>query len=329
MKILYINSHSADYVQDLTYSGLVKLFGLKNVTDYKWNQKYHIPYKKYPKNLGYIPGSFFPSLTKLGTKQFDIVFVGSAKVDCFETYLEFMDKIPADVPVVFIDGGDQPVIGKDMTIYGRPELYTKAIAKRPFDLVFKREMLNDQDYGENVFPLPMSFNMDRVRKLPCEKKYDVSFWAVESHPIRIQALDLLSDQFDCKANGTERNQKFSKYKRKGEFYLEELARCKIVLNFRGGGWDTMRYWEVPAVGSFMISQQPRFVIPNNFEHEKHIVFCQDDLSDLIELCEYYLKNDTAREQIATNGHKHLLQYHTDVKRAEYIINSIRTVYKGL
>ena len=77
MKILYINSHSADYVQDLTYSGLVKLFGLKNVIDYKWNQKYLIPYKKYPKNLGYLSGSFLTSLINLGGKQFNIVFVGS------------------------------------------------------------------------------------------------------------------------------------------------------------------------------------------------------------------------------------------------------------
>jgi len=329
MKILYINSHSADYVQDLTYSGLVKVFGLKNIIDYKWNRKYHVPYKKYPKNLGYVAGSLLPSLTRLSVNQFDIVLVGSAKVDCFESYLEFMDRIPVNVPVVFVDGGDQPVIGRDLTIYGRPELYEEAIAKRPFDLVFKREMLVDQDYGKNVFPLPMSFNMDRAINIPKEKKYQVSFWAVESHPIRVQALDLLSGKFDCQDNGTERNQKFSRYKRKGEFYLQELARCKIVLNFRGGGWDTMRYWEVPAVGSFMISQRPQFVIPNNFEHEKHVVFCQDDLSDLIERCEYYLKNDANREQIATNGKNHLLQHHTDVKRAEYIIKTVRNVYKNL
>ncbi|WP_455223494.1 glycosyltransferase family protein [Kaarinaea lacus] len=329
MRILFINSHSADYVQDLTYSGLVKIFGLKNVIDYRWNQKYHVPYKKYPKNLGYVAGSFLPSLTHRSLKRFDIVFVGSAKIDCFETYLAFMDRIPMDVPVVFIDGGDWPEIGRDLTAYNRPDLYNDAIAKRPFDLVFKREMLIDQDYGENVFPLPMSFNIARAKNIPKEKKYQVSFWAVESHPTRVHALDLLTDKFDCKVNGTERNQKFSKYKRKGEFYLQELARCKIVLNFRGGGWDTMRYWEVPAVGSFMISQRPQFVIPHNFEHEKHVVFCQDDLSDLIDLCEYYLKNDTAREQIASNGKNHLLQYHTDVKRAEYVIQTIRNICKNL
>ena len=270
--------------------------------------------------------SFFSSLTNIPVKKFDIVLVGSAKVDCFESYLAFQDQIPTDIPVVFIDGGDQSLIGKDLTIYGRPELYNEAITKRPFDMVFKREMLIDQDYGKNVFPLPMSFNMDRARKIPTEKKYQVSFWAVESHAIRVRALDMLTNKFDCNSNGTERNQKFSKYKRKGEFYLQELARCKVVLNFRGVGFDTMRYWEVPAVGSFMISQRPKFMIPNNFEHEKHVVFCQDDLSDLIGLCEYYLKNDEAREQIAVNGKNHLLKYHTDVKRAEYIIQTIRNVH---
>lgn len=62
MKILYINTPSFDYVQDLTYSGLVKEFGLSNVIDYKWNKKFHIPYKKYPKNNGYMKHSFFSNL---------------------------------------------------------------------------------------------------------------------------------------------------------------------------------------------------------------------------------------------------------------------------
>lgn len=326
MKILYINSHSADYVQDLTYSGLVKTYGLKNVIDYKWNKKYHVPYKKYPKNLGYIPGSFLPSLTNRSARNFDMVFIGSAKVDCFETYIEIIDKIPANVPVIFIDGGDQPVIGADLTIYKRPELYQEALGKRPFDLIFKREMLFNNSYDDNVYPLPMCFNLERIKNLPHEKKYDVSFWAVESHSIRARALDLLSNRFDCQENGTERNQKFSKYKRKGEFYLQELARCIIVMNFRGGGWDTLRYWEVPAVGSFMITQKPQFEIPNNFQHEKTVVFCQDDLSDLIELCEYYLKNEAVREKIALSGKNHLLQYHTDIARVEYIFNTIKTSF---
>src|SRR3990170_4313286 len=215
MKVLFINSLSADYVQDLTYAGLVKILGKNNILDMPWNKKYHIPYKKYPKNLGYIPNSLFSSLISRASFNFNAVFVGSSKVDSFEAYIALVDKIPPEVPVIFIDGGDQPVIGGDLTIYERPELYNKAITKRPFDYIFKREYLIDKDYGPKVFPLPMSFNFDHLPALPDIFKYDVSFWAVESYPIRIEALTLLEDKFDCKENGTVRNQKFSKYKRKG------------------------------------------------------------------------------------------------------------------
>ncbi len=323
MKILFINSGSADYVQDLTYSGLVKKFGLKNVIDFKWNKKYHIPYKKYPKNIGYIKKSFFPSLFNRDFKEIDYVFIGSSKVDCFESYLEIVDQIPLNVPIVLIDGGDSSNgIALDLEAYGRPDLRDKVFSKRKIDCIFTREYLIDKEYEKNIFPLPMSFNYDRMPSLDYNLKYDVSFWAVESHQIRVQALDMLQDKFDCKANGTQRNQKFSKYKRKGDDYLKELARCKIVLNFRGGGWDTMRYWETPAIGRFMISQNPGIVIPNNYRDGKEVVFCKDDLSDLVELCEYYLKYEDKREEIAKNAMEYTKKYHTDEKRIEYIFECI-------
>ncbi|OCL97534.1 hypothetical protein AAX29_01894 [Aliarcobacter thereius] len=326
MKILYINTSSFDYVQDLTYSGLVKKFGIDNVIDFKWNKKYHTPYAKYPKNNGYIKGSFFKSLfRKINFKEFDYVFIGSDKVETFQTYLAIAKDIPKKTPIIFIDGGDGSEIAFDLRIYrNRLDLYEKAFEIRPFDIIFKREYIIGKDYEENIFPLPMCFNLDRLpSQLPNSYKYDFSFWAVESYPIRTNALNILENEFDCKENGTYRNQKFSKYKRKGEFYLQELKSCKITLNLRGGGWDTMRYWELPAVGSFILSQKPGIVIPNNFEHEKDIVFIKDDLSDLIDLGKYYLKNEVKREEIARNGHNKLLQYHTDIKRVEYIFETIK------
>lgn len=323
MKLLFINSLSADYVQDLTYAGLVKVLGIKNILDIPWNKKYHIPYKRYPKNLGYKSNSLFPSLTSRTSFDYDAVFVGSSKVDSFEAYLTLVDKIPPKVPIIFIDGGDQPVIGGDLTVYERPDLYKEAVNKRPFDYIFKREYLIDKEYGPNVFPLPMSFNFDRLPTMPNRSKYDVSFWAVESHTIRTSALALLENKFDCKSNGTERNQKFSRYKRKGAYYLQELAACKIILNFRGGGWDTLRYWEVPAVKRLMITQRPGILIPNDFIDGKHVIHCKEDLSDLVGLCNYYLKNDAKREEIAQNGSLHLKNYHTDVVRARYILEHIK------
>ncbi|HIP12700.1 MAG TPA: glycosyltransferase family 1 protein [Arcobacter sp.] len=326
MKILYINSKSADYVQDLTYTGLVKNFGFQNIVDYPWNKKYHIPYRKYPKNIGYIKNSFILSLFNRSIKDIDYVFIGASKVDCLENYLEVIDSIPSKVPIVLIDGGDRSDgILKDLESYKRADLIEKVLSKRKIDYIFKREYLINTEYNNNIFPLPMSFNYNRMPIIDYDFKYDVSFWAVESHKIRKDVLDLLEDKFDCKSNGTQRNQKFSKYKRKGSEYLKELGRCKVVLNFRGGGWDTMRYWEVPAIGSFMISQKPGIIIPNNYRDEKEVVFCKDDLSDLVELCEYYLKHDDKRERIAKSAMEYTKVYHTDEKRVEYIFSKIGKV----
>ncbi len=323
MKILFITAGAADYVQDLTYSGLVKRLGKSNVVDFPWNRKFHINYKAYPKNLGYIPGTVISSLLNRSIKNIDAVVVAAAKADAFRNYMEIMNRIPAHIPVAFIDGGDQPELGGGVAFEGEPELYNEVTSRRPFDLIMKREYLLEDDWGGNVYPFPIAFNTDRLPVLPKEHRYQVSFWAVETDPVRTQALELLQDHFDCRSNGTVRNQTFRNYPRKGDFYLQELAACKIVLNFRGGGWDTLRYWEVPAVGSLLVSQKPGIRIPHDFVPDVSAIYIKDDLSDLIERCDYYLRHDSLREKIATAGRQHLMQFHTDIARADDLLHHLR------
>ena len=326
-RILFINSRESDYLQDLTYSGLVKVLGVENVMDYPWNPNYHIKRSNYPKNLGYTPHTLFTSLvSKFSFKTtYDAVIVGSAKPDCFAVYQNIIREIPSSTPVIFIDGGDFSDIGGDLSRLKAPHLFNESVAKRPFDLIFKRECLIDKDYPATVIPFPFSFNFSRIDTITTanEFKYDVSFWAVESDPIRTGALSILENEFDCRENGTIRNQIFKKYKRKGLRYLEELSLCKIVLNFRGVGWDTLRYWETPATGRFMISQKPRIMIPDNFIEGQEIVFCKDDLSDLVELCEYYLIHEEERETIAQNALELAKNKHSDIARANYLLKNLR------
>lgn len=320
IKVLFINSRSADYVQDLSYSGLVKVLGKTSVTDFYWSRKLHLPLKKYPKNLGYTPGTVLSSVLARWTSNYDLVVVAAAKADCFEAWIRVMDSVSDNIPVIFLDGGDRAEIAGDLARSNSYHLYEQVVKKRPFDLVFKREYLVDVDYDENVFPFQIAFNYDRLPTIAEGKKYDVSFWAVETGTIRTRALELLENAFDCRQNGTVRNQTFKKYKRKGDFYLQELAACKIVLNFRGDGWDTLRYWEVPAVGAFMLSQKPGIVIPHDFVEGEHVVYCRDDLSDLIDLCQYYLEHNDEREKIVGSAHSHAMKYHSDIARAEYILS---------
>lgn len=320
MKVLYINRNKFDYLQDLVYTGLVKVLGVSNVIEMPWNNKFHLNHRKYPKNIGLHRGGLFRSLfNSFSVKQADIVIVASCHPDTLKTYLQMVPDIPKTVPTVFLDGGDWPEVAGDLDRLGGKELYNEVMSIRPFDYVFKREYLVDKSYEDNVYALPFAFNFDRLPAISREYKYDVGFWAVESHPIRTSALTMIQNEFDCAQNGTVKNQVMKKYKRKGNFYLQELARCKISLNFRGAGWDTLRYWEVPALSGFMISQNPGIVIDNNFVDGKEIVFCEDDLSDLIDLCQYYMKHEDKRESIANNSYMKMREFHMDVHRAEKIL----------
>jgi spore maturation protein CgeB len=323
MNILFIGSTKFDYLQDILFSGLFKKLGGKNLTTINFHKNYFLPLKSYPKNMGYEGRSiltFSPFLSNF--KKFDAVIVGSAKPDAFESYHQIKHKIPEHCITVFVDGGDRPDIGEDLKRLGREELYPKA-TDRPFDLIFKREYLKETTYPDNVFPLPFGVNFNttnHIKRLP--PKYDVTFWAVESHPIRTKALQIIQNQYDCQSNGTKLNQNFKDYNRKGDFYLEELYRSRVVLNFRGGGWDTMRYWEAPALGCFMISQKPGIVIPDEFKDGEHLVYVKEDLSNLEELCDYYLNHKQARLEIADRAKEHTAKYHSDIARAHKVLSEI-------
>ena len=321
MKVLFIGSKSYDYMQDIVYSGLVKILGIRNVIEYSWNNKYHLPVKKYPKNLGYFKGSLFSSIHFKKT-DFDLVILASTKPDSFNAYIKAVAKIPRNVPVVWVDGGDRAEIGGDLERLGVAHLLEKAQAKREFDLIFKREMKLNKVYEKNVMPLTFGFNLARLPKLlPAHKKYMVAFWAGESHPIRSHALHLLKHQFDCDLNGTTKGVDLDNFSRKGSFYLEELSACQINISLRGGGFDTLRYWEIPAVGSLLLSEPADIKIENDFVDKKHAVFCDPSVDDLVDLCTYYIKNKSETEKIAKNGKQHLLNFHTDIVRANFLLKS--------
>jgi hypothetical protein len=322
MKILYLCSKNFDYLQDLTYSGLVKLLGKDKVVDYPWNPKFHIPLKPYPKNMGFSGLSFRFPVTDF--KEFDVVVLASAKKDVLAVYESILPKI-INKPIVFIDGGDQEDIGGDFHLWGVGDEYESLIKRRPFDIIFKREYINAlHEKRTNVYPFPFSFPYDlHIPSVPeTNKKYEVAFWAQQKPQVRENALRLLEGKYDCAQNGTTLNQDFSTYKRKGKFYLEELAECKIVLNFRGGGWDTMRYWEAPGVHSFMISQQPQITIPHNFVDGEQVAWCSDSLDDLLEKIDYYLLHETEREAMAKKAYEHLVKYHLNTVRAKTLLNVI-------
>lgn len=325
-RILFVNSLDTDYLEDLTFAGLSEILGNEQVVSYPTNLHYYCSRYRYPKNIGQCrtAARFLIDRLALSSRlksfEFDAVVLGSAKQDACEAFIGLAASLPGGIPKIFIDGGDRPEIGGDAIRENFSSTFNSLQRQTTFDLIFKRECLTTQKYDARVIPFPFSFKAPEFRT-ECEtKKYDVAFWAVESHPVRTQALKIVESSFDCKANGTTTGQSFRRYNRHGARYLAELSAARIGYNFRGVGWDTLRYWELPGVGTLMISGKPEIRIPDNFVHGKQVVFCKDDLSDLHSLSAYYLEHDLEREEIARAGRNHLLQNHTYLHRARYFLD---------
>lgn len=328
MRILYINSLKSDYVQDQIFAGLTELLGPESVLSFPVNPQYYLPTKRYPRNMGLSRSAYSWFGDRLRyrkhVKAFEphLVVIASTKRDTLESYLQIAEELPRGIPLVYIDGGDWPEVGGDAERMGFKSLYQEVFRNRAPDLVFKRECLIGKEYAENVLPLPMAFRPQQKLDLS-DKRYQVTLWCVESDPIRTAALEMLQGSYDCIENGSIPGQTFRSYRRKGLNYLRELSASKIACNFRGVGWDTMRYWEIPAVGAFMVSQKPQIVIPNNFVDGRHVAFCRDDLTDFKDKLDYYLKHESEREELAAAAYQHLMTHHTHLHRASYFLEILR------
>ncbi len=327
--ILYVCSGETDYLQDLTYAGLAETLGKDHVLDFPSRWAYHKEKKhfwncrnEYPHNLGYVLG-----VGPVKPHDIQLIVLGSVKPDALESFAEMLEKIRA--PWVFLDGGDWAEIGGDFKRTGGQAAFDQfqgLCKKVPPSLIFKRELaLGSQD--DKIVSFPFSFKKSLIIEGLGEKKHDVLFWAVESSQTRKKAFQILKGKYDCEANGSVPDQKFRKYALKGRKYFEALAQAKISLSFRGEGFDTLRYWEIPACGSLMISETPSIQILENFIDGKSAVFVRPDLSDLTDKIDYFLAHDKEREEIAAAGKKHLLAHHTHLKRAEYFIEKVKEKLK--
>jgi hypothetical protein len=325
MKILFINSMKYDYLQDIVHAGLVKHLGAEDVHPFPFNPSFGTKVRKYPKNLGYAPGTIKAMVDGIFRKfRYDAVIVAACKKSAFKSYLSIIEKIPSQCPVIFLDGGDSPEIGGDLTKKNCFGLFTQAQQFRNFDLIFKREKLLNTDYGNNVLPCPFAYNPTITKKLKdLPEIHDVVFWAAETDPVRTRAFDIIHDKYDCHANGSVGKQSLKSFSYHGKTYLQHLRQSKIVLNFRGTGWDTLRYWEAVALPAFMISQKPAIEISDAFVDGEHLIYCKNDLSDLTTLIDKYLDNPTERIRMKKNATVHFNTYHTDIARAKYISDQIK------
>lgn len=159
--------------------------------------------------------------------------------------------------------------------------------------IFKRHGYNNVEY----FPM-FSFDPEVHRPLPeIEKIYDICFIGNLNHAVQreraqwLRRIALLSQKYKVIiANGIY-----------GEDYTHLLNQSKIIFNRSIRGEMNMRAYEAPACRTLLFFEEENLEVRNFYTDRVHCVLYNE--GNLEELIDYYLQNETEREEIAKRGHE--------------------------
>lgn len=305
MKILYYIPSFLDYGLDTLFDGLVQLLGPENALEYPHKPVLH---GEKQKKLGWYPCFFdhpivatdSQKIAMLQNNEFDIILIGCRLNTEFppDEFISLIQEKSKIIPTYLIDQGDESGINSKLIEQFHPRLY------------FKREFFADQISDQNIVPLSFSYsNCYLPQHISGERTHEL-FWAGKSDTARQPYLKICQDL---------RGSPFCGYPQVR--YREKLLSNTIGLNLRGWGWDTVRYYEVPAHGMLLFSQKPNIVIENAFKDGENSVMFESP-EEMTEKLNYCLKNRSYVDKIRLAGHEWFTRYHTSKMRAKQMIDKI-------
>ena len=306
-RILFITHDRPNYGLDLLFDGLCRTLGAENVTEFPWKPTLHGSVARdmmnYPCLFNH-PGrnlSLEDAVGGLERGDYDYLVWGDYEAHLPPEWAQRLVKAAGPDRLILLDQQDDPV-PKVMAM----QVYLDM--EQPF-LCFKREMLACLDYGPRTFPLPFSYSADRVPPAVDGARDTSLFWAGHrTAGLRRVYLEMLERRFNISLD--------TQYT--PEVYASALLRSQIGLCIFGTGFDTVRYWELPAHGCMMLAERMPIVIPDDFEDGVSAVLF-NDAEDLTGKMEYYLEHPDEAATIARAGRLHLLKHHTSVARAQQML----------
>jgi hypothetical protein len=111
---------------------------------------------------------------------------------------------------------------------------------------------------------------------------------------RTKATDLLRTQTMFRYTGGLSTIRYAEY-------LHEIARSKVCIDLPGNGPFCFRFFDYMAVGACIIAYPHEAELPSPLINGTHVVYMREDMSDLRDLCMYYLENEAERERLRRNS----------------------------
>lgn len=309
-RILVLNHGWYDYGLDTLIHGLCELLGAENVIDYPWKPTLHGQSPEsandYPCVFAY-PGrpAGVPALiAEIEQGRFDFILYADVVSYQHREQVRALVKAARHIPLVLYDTWDDCHIPMP--------LLREYLGGRRFDLCFKRELLAGVAYESDPLPLPFSYPEMLVSQGVPGPKSEPFFWAGKrDYGLRQLYIPYLQQRFGRDMMGSYSQQA----------YQTALRGSRIGLSFFGCGFDTVRYWEVPANGVMLLAERLPIQIPHDFVDGVSAVFF-DDLPDLENKLDYYLRHPELTDAIAAAGHAHYRRYHTSIARARQFLGAV-------
>jgi hypothetical protein len=316
LRVLFVMNPRPHYGLDVLFDGLCACLGDENVVDFPWKPTLHggdtAEHRHYPCRFNHdgAPATLEAICAALRAGAFDCILFGDLEGDLPPTDVSALLNARGDCPVFIVDAVDQMGNYRErvQSRIGLPEIAG----------YFKREMHRAVNYGPNTWPMPFSFAGERGLLEPGSARRHAFFWAGHRQfGQRRIYLETLEQRFGWNLNASLDQ----------ETYQGRLRDSRIGLNCFGMGFDTVRYWELPAQGCMLLSDELPIRIPHNFENGVNAVFF-GDLGELVEKLNYYLQRPDEVASIAEAGRLHFQRYHTNQARAAQLLGRVQSVLQG-
>ncbi|PSN20731.1 hypothetical protein C7271_00635 [filamentous cyanobacterium CCP5] len=239
-------------------------------------------------------------------------WVGFKSMPVFENAIYFEVEVGGEIYPVAVDASDWLEINEQCA--SQVKVY------------FKMQYSSKGYSANNVVPggfIPNYSNIylhiEKVRQLRGKQKflYDAygRFGGRFSKTIRERAVGILSSQAKFPYHGGIRRVSYKNS-------LFETARSKVCIDLPGVGPLCFRLIDYLAVGACVVAYPHHAQLPVPLTAGKEIIYCQEDMSDLVDLCEYYIHHDEEREKIALAARNYFDSHLARPKLSSYYINTI-------
>jgi hypothetical protein len=337
VRIAFLANPVHDYLQDVVYHGLVGLLGSDRVVDFPPLERYHAPPPAdaaYPHLWFDFPQPERERTLRAEIREADAIVIGSLRSGV-RTFVDEVLALRSRPPIAFLDGEDDIfVLGvhRHVERYFKREIVLPGAASRPGEVLRRahrllrrgrenRDTLADpvrvaRSGDRRLIPLPFAWAGPLPERRPIE--HDVAFLARPTSYVRVvirNALERLA------AEGVRVRLLAEGESLSWREYIDILRRSRIGVSVRGGGFDTYRYWEVPAAGALLLSERPQIVIPDNFVDGVEAVF--DRPRHLASRIPDLLAGGT--EGIAARGLARLQASHLSIHRARTVLDALATL----